>query len=77
MKTTKMFADQLNVTKQTVVNNAKSLNISFKKENGINYIEDSDCLKIVEKITNKERTSQTTHSFELSFFNSCCCLPYV
>ena len=38
MKTIKMVADELGVTKQTIVNNAKSLNISFEKENGINYI---------------------------------------
>ncbi|SQA12515.1 Hypothetical cytosolic protein [Staphylococcus aureus] len=31
MKTIKMVADELNVTKQTIVNNAKNLNISFKK----------------------------------------------
>lgn len=58
MKTIKMVADELNVTKQTIVNNAKSLNISFEKENGINYINDNDCLKIIEKITKKERTMQ-------------------
>lgn len=32
MKTIKMVADELNVTKQTIVNNAKSLNISFEKK---------------------------------------------
>ncbi|RQX29525.1 DUF536 domain-containing protein [Staphylococcus warneri] len=58
MKTIKMVADELNVTKQTIVNNAKSLNISFEKENGINYINDNDCLKIIEKITKKESTTQ-------------------
>lgn len=31
MKTIKMVADELNVTKQTIVNNAKNLNISFAK----------------------------------------------
>ncbi|MDT3973306.1 DUF536 domain-containing protein, partial [Staphylococcus saprophyticus] len=31
IKTIKMVADELNVTKQTIVNNAKSLNISFEK----------------------------------------------
>ncbi|SUK29286.1 putative replication-associated protein [Staphylococcus aureus] len=45
MKTIKMVADELNVTKQTVVNNAKNLNISFEKENGVNYIDDNDYLK--------------------------------
>ncbi len=64
MKTIKMVADELNVTKQTIVNNAKNLNISFKKENGINYINDNDCLKIIEKITKKERTMQNKESIK-------------
>lgn len=64
MKTIKMVADELNVTKQTIVNNAKSLNISFEKENGINYINDNDCLKIIEKITKKERTMQKKESIK-------------
>ena len=62
MKTIKMVADELGVTKQTIVNNAKSLNISFEKENGINYIDDNDCLKIIEKITKKESTIQNKES---------------
>lgn len=56
MKTIKILADELNVTKQTIVNNAKNLNITFSKENGVNYISDNDCLKIIEKITKKEST---------------------
>src|SRR5699024_2592735 len=40
----------------TIVNNAKNLNITFSKENGVNYISDNDCLKIIEKITKKEST---------------------
>ena len=56
MKTIKTLADELNVTKQTIVNNAKNLNITFSKENGVNYISDNDCLKIIEKITKKEST---------------------
>ncbi|SUM53707.1 Hypothetical cytosolic protein [Staphylococcus epidermidis] len=64
MKTIKMVADELNVTKQTIVNNAKSLNISFEKENGINYINDNDCLKIIEKITKKESTTQNKKSIK-------------
>ena len=50
MKTIKMIADELGVTKQTIVNNAKRLNISFEKENGINYINDNDYLKIMQKL---------------------------
>ena len=69
MKTIKMVADELNVTKQTIVNNAKKLNISFEKENGINYINDNDCLKIIEKITKKERTMQNKESIKKERFN--------
>lgn len=56
MKTIKMIADELNVTKQTIVNNAKSLNISFEKNDGVNYIKEEDYLKIVNKINKKGRT---------------------
>lgn len=56
MKTIKMVADELNVTKQTIVNNAKNLNVSFEKENGVNYINNDDYLRIIEKITKKEKT---------------------
>ena len=62
MRTIKMVADELGVTKQTIVNNAKSLNIAFEKENGINYIDDKDYLKIIEKITKKESTIQNKES---------------
>lgn len=55
MKTIKMIADELNVTKQTIVNNAKSLNISFEKKSGVNYIKEEDYLKIINKINKKER----------------------
>lgn len=53
MKTIKMIDDELGVTKQTIVNNAKRLNISFEKENGINYIKDNDYLKIIKKSLRK------------------------
>ena len=69
MKTIKMVADELNVTKQTIVNNAKRLNISFEKENGINYINDNDCLKIIEKITKKESTTQNKESIKKERFD--------
>ena len=69
MKTIKMVADELNVTKQTIVNNAKSLNISFEKENGINYINDNDCLKIIEKITKKESTTQNKEAIKKEIFD--------
>ncbi|MGX0439331.1 putative coiled-coil protein SlyX [Staphylococcus hominis] len=69
MKTIKMVADELGVTKQTIVNNAKSLNISFEKENGINYIDDNDCLKIIEKITKKESNIKNKESVNKKLFD--------
>ncbi|WP_415427114.1 DUF536 domain-containing protein [Staphylococcus borealis] len=68
MRTIKMLADELGVTKQTIVNNAKSLNITFEKENGINYIDDNDYLKIIEKITKKESTIQNKESVKKELF---------
>ncbi len=68
MKTIKMVADELGVTKQTIVNNARSLNIAFEKENGINYINDNDCLKIIERITKKESTTQNRESVKKEAF---------
>ena len=68
MRTIKMVADELGVTKQTIVNNAKRLNISFEKENGINYINDNDYLKIIEKITKKESTIQNKESVKKELF---------
>lgn len=69
MRTIKMVADELDVTKQTIVNNAKSLNISFEKENGINYINDDDYLKIVEKITKKVSKTKSKDSVKKELFN--------
>ena len=68
MRTIKMVADELGVTKQTIVNNAKSLNITFEKENGINYIDDNDYLKIIEKITKKESAIQNKESVKKELF---------
>ena len=62
MRTIKMVADELGVTKQTIVNNAKSLNITFEKENGINYIDDNDYLKIIEKLLRKRVQSKIKKS---------------
>ncbi|MBV5141336.1 DUF536 domain-containing protein [Staphylococcus xylosus] len=69
MKTIKMVADELNVTKQTIVNNAKNLNVSFKKENGVNYINNDDYLRIIEKITKKENTIENRETVKKEDFN--------
>ena len=69
MKTIKMIADELDVTKQTIVNNAKNLNVSFEKENGVNYINNDDYLKIIEKITKKESTTENRESVKKEEFD--------
>src|SRR5699024_3673822 len=69
MKTIKMVADELNVTKQTIVNNAKNLNVSFKKENGVNYINNDDYLRIIEKITKKENTIENRETVKKEDIN--------
>lgn len=69
MKTIKMVADELDVTKQTIVNNAKNLNISFEKENGVNYINDDDYLRIIEKITKKESTIENRETVKKEVSN--------
>ena len=69
MKTIKMVADELDVTKQTIVNNAKNLNISFEKKNGVNYINDDDYLRIIEKITKKESTIENRETVKKEVSN--------
>ncbi|PTI59915.1 DUF536 domain-containing protein [Staphylococcus warneri] len=69
MKTIKMIADELNVTKQTIVNNAKNLNITFEKKNGVNYINEEDYLKIVNKINKKERVFVNTDKEKIQEHN--------
>lgn len=42
MKSMKQVADELNVTKMTVYNNATKLNIKFNKVNNVNYLSTED-----------------------------------
>ena len=42
MKSMKEIADELNVTKMTVYNNAKKANVKFQKIDNVNYLSGED-----------------------------------
>ena len=50
MKSMKQIADELNVTKMTVYNNAKKANVSFQKVDNVNYLSDEDEVIVVNRI---------------------------
>src|SRR5699024_5115901 len=50
MKSMKQLADELNVTKMTVYNNAKKVNVKFQKVDNVNYLSDEDEVIVVNRI---------------------------
>ncbi len=50
MKSMKQIADELNVTKMTVYNNAKKANVSFQKVDNVNYLSGEDEVIVVNRI---------------------------
>ena len=50
MKSMKEIADELNVTKMTVYNNAKKANVKFQKIDNVNYLSDEDEIIVVNRI---------------------------
>ena len=50
MKSMKEIADELNVTKMTVYNNAKKANVKFQKIDNVNYLSGEDEIIVVNKI---------------------------
>ena len=50
MKSMKQIADELNVTKMTVYNNAKKLNVKFQKFDNVNYLSKEDESIVVKRI---------------------------
>ncbi|QRA18046.1 DUF536 domain-containing protein [Staphylococcus shinii] len=50
MKSMKEIADELNVTKMTVYNNAKKANIKFQKIDNVNYLSGEDEIIVVNRI---------------------------
>ncbi|MDG0838909.1 DUF536 domain-containing protein [Staphylococcus equorum] len=57
MKSMKEIADELNVTKMTVYNNAKKANIKFQKVDNVNYLASEDEIIVVNRI----RKNQNKH----------------
>lgn len=50
MKSMKQIADELNVTKMTVYNNAKKANVNFQKVDNVNYLSGEDEIIVVNRI---------------------------
>ncbi|WP_436937902.1 DUF536 domain-containing protein [Staphylococcus xylosus] len=50
MKSMKQIADELNVTKMTVYNNAKKANVNFQKVDNVNYLSGEDETIVVKRI---------------------------
>ncbi|RIL40795.1 DUF536 domain-containing protein, partial [Staphylococcus gallinarum] len=50
MKSMKQIADELNVTKMTVYNNAKKANVNFQKIDNVNYLSGEDEAIVINRI---------------------------
>ncbi|HDE6820951.1 TPA: DUF536 domain-containing protein [Staphylococcus aureus] len=57
MKSMKKIADELNVTKMTVYNNAKKANVKFQKIYNVNYLSSEDEIVVVNRIKKNQKKS--------------------
>ena len=57
MKSMKKIADELNVTKMTVYNNAKKANVKFQKIDNVNYLSSEDEIVVVNRIKKNQKKS--------------------
>ncbi|QUX20068.1 DUF536 domain-containing protein (plasmid) [Staphylococcus haemolyticus] len=57
MKSMKKIADELNVTKMTVYNNAKKANVKFQKIDNVNYLSSEDENVVVNRIKKNQKKS--------------------
>ena len=55
MKSMKQIADELNVTKMTVYNNAKKANVNFQKVDNVNYLSGEDEVIVVNRIKKNQK----------------------
>lgn len=55
MKSMKQIADELNVTKMTVYNNAKKANVKFQKIDNVNYLSSEDEIIVVNRIKKNKK----------------------
>lgn len=62
MKSMKRIADELNVTKMTVYNNAKKENVKFQKIDNVNYLSSEDEVVVVNRIKKNQKKVVETES---------------
>ena len=58
----KKIADELNVTKMTVYNNAKKANVKFQKIDNVNYLSSEDEIVVVNRIKKNQKKSTDAES---------------
>lgn len=62
MKSMKEIADELNVTKMTVYNNAKKTNVKFQKIDNVNYLSSEDEIIVVNRIRKNQNKNDDFES---------------
>ena len=62
MKSMKEIADELNVTKMTVYNNAKKANVNFQKIDNVNYLTSEDEIIVINRIRKNQNKNDDFES---------------
>ena len=62
MKSMKELADELNVTKMTVYNNAKKANVKFQKIDNVNYLTSEDEIIVINRIRKNQNKNDDFES---------------
>ncbi|MFK3833416.1 DUF536 domain-containing protein [Staphylococcus saprophyticus] len=62
MKSMKEIADELNVTKMTVYNNAKKANVKFQKIDNVNYLTSEDEIIVINRIRKNQNKNDEFES---------------
>ena len=62
MKSMKEIADELNVTKMTVYNNAKKANVKFQKIDNVNYLTSEDEIMVINRIRKNQNKNDDFES---------------
>ncbi len=62
MKSMKEIADELNVTKMTVYNNAKKANVKFQKIDNVNYLTSEDEIIVINRIRKNQNKNDDFES---------------
>ena len=62
MKSMKEIADELNVTKMTVYNNAKKANVKFQKIDNVNYLTSEDEIIVINRISKNQNKNDDFES---------------